>query len=402
MGSWLREVLSRRPLWMNALLVFCVFMAGAYIPWDIFLKPAARDQEVWFGVTFNGWHAKLAALLHWAIYGAGAYGFWRMRAWMWPWAALYAAEVAVSMFVWTVVHFGSGWKGWLAAPFVCAPFAVLGLALWHSRDQFGRKRESLKARYGEWAVVTGASAGLGAEFARALAHEGLSCVLTARREDRLRDLASELEKTERVATRVVAVDLASADGADRLAEAVKDLPIAVLVNNAGFGYAGRFDKLETERLRAMVQVNCVAPVVLTSRLLPAMRERGRGAVIITGSVAGRQPLPFHGVYAATKAFDQFFGESLWAELRGSGIDVLVLEPGPTATEFFEAAGETRVAGEPARGVVELALDSIGQQPSVVSGWFNYLRANLARILPRSTTVLVAEGVVRQNTPAAMQ
>jgi hypothetical protein len=152
----------------------------------------------------------------------------------------------------------------------------------------------------------------------------------------------------------------------------------------------------------MVQVNCVAPVVLTSRLLPAMRERGRGAVIITGSVAGRQPLPFHGVYAATKAFDQFLGESLWAELRGSGIDVLVLEPGPTATEFFQVAGETREAGEPPRGVVELALDSLGQQPSVVSGWFNYLRANLARIFPRSITALVAEGVVRQNTPAAMQ
>jgi uncharacterized protein len=321
---------------------------------------------------------------------------------MWPWAPLYAAEVAFSMFVWTVLHFGSGWKGWLTAPFACAPFAALGLALWQSRVQFGRKRESLKARYGEWAVVTGASAGLGAEFARALAHEGLSCVLTARREDRLRDLASELEKTEHVATRVVAVDLGSADGADRLAEAVKDLPIAVLVNNAGFGYAGRFDKLDTERLRAMVQVNCMAPVVLTSRLLPAMRERGRGAVIITGSVAGRQPLPFHGVYAATKAFDQFLGESLWAELRGSGIDVLVLEPGPTATEFFQAAGETRVAGEPPRGVVELALDSIGQQPSVVSGWVNYLLANLARIFPRSITALVAERVVRQNTPAAMQ
>jgi len=401
MSSWLREVLNRRPPWMNALLVFCAFMAGIYMPWDVFLKPVAHDQEIWFGVNFTGWEAKIAALLHWAIYTAGAYGFWRMRSWMWPWAALYAAEVAFSMFVWSVVHLG-GWRGWLVAPLACAPFAALGLLLWHSRDQFGRKRRPLRARYGDWALVTGASAGLGAEFARAIAAEGLSCVLTARREDRLRELAAELEKNHHVATRVVAVDLAAPDGADRLADAVNDLPIGLLVNNAGFGYAGRFEKLDLERLRSMVQVNCMAPVVLTRRLLPAMRERGKGAIIITGSVAGRQPLPLHGLYAATKAFDQFLGESLWGELRGSGIDVLVLEPGPTATEFFQMAGETREAGEPPRGVVELALDTLGDQPSVVSGWFNYLRANLARVFPRSLTALVAERVVRENTPAAMR
>ncbi len=401
MNSWLREVLNRRPPWMNALLVFCGFMAGIYVPWDLFLKPVAHDQEVWFGVTFTGWEAKVAALPHWAIYAAGAYGFLRMRSWMWPWAALYAAEIAFSMFVWSVVHLG-GWKGWLVAPLVCAPFAALGLLLWHSRDQFGRKRRPLKARYGDWALVTGASAGLGAEFARAIAAEGLSCVLTARREDRLRELAAELEKNHHVGTRVVAMDLAAPDGTDRLADAVNDLPIALLVNNAGFGYAGRFEKLDLERLRSMVQVNCMAPVVLTRRLLPAMRERGKGAIIITGSVAGRQPLPLHGLYAATKAFDQFLGESLWGELRGSGIDVLVLEPGPTATEFFQMAGETREAGEPPRGVVELALDTLGDQPSVVSGWFNYLRANLARVFPRSLTALVAERVVRENTPAAMR
>jgi len=82
------------------------------------------------------------------------------------------------------------------------------------------------------------------------------------------------------------------------------------VNNAGFGYAGRFDKLATERLRAMVRVNCEAPVVLTSRILPSMVQRGRGAVIIVGSVAGRQPLPLHALYSATKAFDQILGEAL--------------------------------------------------------------------------------------------
>src|ERR1039458_7828834 len=104
----------------------------------------------------------------------------------------------------------------------------------------GRK---YREKYGDWALVTGASAGIGLEFARALAREGLSIVLTARREDRLNALAAELRRDFHVETRVVAADLAASDGADRLADAVADLPIAFLVNNAGFGYAGRFDKL---------------------------------------------------------------------------------------------------------------------------------------------------------------
>ena len=238
----------------------------------------------------------------------------------------------------------------------------------------GRK---YREKYGEWALVTGASAGIGLEFARALAREGMSIVLTARREDRLNALAAELKEQYHVDTRVVAVDLAATDGADRLADAVADLPIAFLVNNAGFGYAGRFDKLATDRLRSMVVVNCVVPVVLTSRIMPAMVKRGRGAVIIVGSVAGRQPLPLHAVYSATKGFDLLFGEGLWGELRGTGIDVLVIEPGPTATEFQAVAGESVGAdhGEPAENVVRVALDALGKQPSVISGWFNWVRAN---------------------------
>src|SRR2546423_990441 len=139
---------------------------------------------------------------------------------------------------------------------------------------------TLRQRYGEWALITGASAGIGAEFARALAREGMSCAVTARREDRLQALAQELEQKHRVNTRVIAADLAAADGVDRLLQGVADLEISMLVNNAGFGYAGRFDKLATERLRAMVQVNCMVPTILTSHLLPAMVKRGRGAVIV--------------------------------------------------------------------------------------------------------------------------
>jgi short-subunit dehydrogenase len=401
MAQWWRERLKQRPWWMNALMLFCVYMALIHIPWDFFVKPAARDAEAWFGILLRGRWAKLTEPLHWAIYAAGAYGFWRMRAWMSPWAAVYAGQVAFGMLVWNVVYVG-GARGWLTGLLSLVPFGVLTSALWRERDRFGRPRQSLRERYGDWALITGASAGIGAEFARALAQEGLSCVLTARREDRLRILATELEQQYHVATRVVAADLVDPHGTDQLLDAIKDLQIDVFINNAGFGYAGRFDKQDTERLRAMVQVNCVAPVVLASRLVPAMRERGHGAMIVTGSIAGRQPLPRHALYAATKAFDQLFGEALWAELRGTGVDVLVLEPGPTESEFREVAGEERGNGEPAANVVALAFDALGQQPSVISGWFNWARANALRMVPRSIMTLLAEQAVLEQTPPAMR
>jgi short-subunit dehydrogenase len=401
MGQWLHERLQQRPWWMNALMVFCAYMTAVHMPWDIFVKPVASDAEAWFGFLLHGWWAKLSEPLHWAIYAAGAYGFWRMRSWMWPWAAVYAAQVALGMLVWSVVYVG-GARGWFGGLLSAVPLAVIAVALWNAQDQFGRKRGSLRERYGEWALVTGASAGIGAEFARALAREGLSCVLTARREDRLQALAGELQQRYQVATRVVAADLADPAACDRLTDAIKDLQIDLFINNAGFGYAGRFDKQDTARLRDMVQVNCVAPVVLASRLLPGMRQRGCGAMIVLGSIAGRQPLPRHALYAATKAFALLFGEALWAEFRGTGVDILVLEPGPTESEFREVAGETRAVGEPAANVVALAFERLGQQPSVISGWFNWLRANTTRVAPRSTVALLAEQVILEQTPPAMR
>ena len=308
MGQWWRERLRQRPWWMNLLMVFCAYMAFIHMPWDILVKPVARDAEAWFGFLLHGWWAKLTEPLHWVIYAAGAYGFWHMRKWMWPWAALYAAQVAVGMFVWNVVYVG-GARGWVGGLVSFVPLAVIAAALWNAQDRFGRQRTPLRERYGEWALITGASAGIGAEFARAVAREGMSCVLTARREDRLRAVASELEQRYQVATRVVAADLADPAGADQLIDAIKDLQIDLFINNAGFGYAGRFDKQDTARLRDMVQVNCVVPVVLASRLIPGMRERGCGAMIVLGSVAGRQPLPRHALYAATKALPDFWA---WA------------------------------------------------------------------------------------------
>ena len=126
-------------------------------------------------------------------------------------------------------------------------------------------------------------------------------------------------------------------------------------------------------------------------------------MIFTGSVAGCQPLPLHALYSATKAFDLLFGEALAVELRDSGVDVLVLEPGSTATEFQEKAGEIAHAGEPVENVVATALDALGRRPTVVSGWWNWLRANLAmRLLPRPLVAHLARDVMESQTPSELR
>jgi hypothetical protein len=136
-----------------------------------------------------------------------------------------------------------------------------------------------------------------------------------------------------------------------------------------------------------------------------MLSRGRGAIIITGSVAGRQPVPFHGLYSATKGFELLLGEALWAEVRDRGVDVLVVQPGPVATEFEQVAGEARQnpgADESPQSVVETALDALGKQPSVVTGWLNGIRANASRFVPRTLMVCIASDFMEGQTPAAMR
>ena len=335
MNEWWRTQLSRRPWWMNVLMIFCAYLAFVYVPWDFFFKPVAADREVWFGIALRGWAAKLTEPLHWAIYLAGAYGFWRMRRWMWPWAAVYAAQVAFATLVWNIAYVG-GLRGWVGGLASGAAIGAVALALWRAQQAFEAPRATLRERYGEWALVTGASAGIGAEFARVLARDGMSCVLVARREDRLRALAAELEQTAHVATRVVAIDLEKPDAGDEVARAVADLEIGFLVNNAGFGYAGRFEKQATDRLRAMVQLNCVTPVVLTSRLLPSMRARGKGKIVNIGS--GSIFVGGNGLvhYVASKSGVIGLTRGLARELGEHNIFVNTLLPGLTDSDSNRA------------------------------------------------------------------
>ena len=127
----LRRQWGRRPWWMNALLLFCAYMALVSVPRDLLTTPTLSDEEVWLGIRFAGVPARLLGLAHELVYAAGAYGFWRMRAWMWPWAALYAGQVAFSAALWPLLYRGSA-RGLVAAALI----ALVALALWRSRERF--------------------------------------------------------------------------------------------------------------------------------------------------------------------------------------------------------------------------------------------------------------------------
>jgi hypothetical protein len=139
MRDGVRAVLDRRPLWMNALMAFCAYMTFVYVPWDFLMKPVAEDAEAWFGFLLHGWAAKATEPLHFAIYAAGTYGFWHMRPWMWPWAAVYVAQIAIGMMVWALLFWG-GAKGVAVGLASGVPLAAIAVALRRARDRFRSSR----------------------------------------------------------------------------------------------------------------------------------------------------------------------------------------------------------------------------------------------------------------------
>ena len=123
---------NSRPWWMSLIFYFCIYMTFIYMPFDLFLKPVAEDEEIWFGFTLTGWYAKATEPLHWLIYGFGAYGFWRMKKWMWPWASVYVAQIVIAMFVWNILKDNNLMAASISALIFCIPM----VALWRSKDTF--------------------------------------------------------------------------------------------------------------------------------------------------------------------------------------------------------------------------------------------------------------------------
>lgn len=189
------------------------------------------------------------------------------------------------------------------------------------------------------ALVTGASSGIGADLARELARDGYDLVLAARRAGPMQRLAAEFQ----INTEIISSDLSKPGAAAALANEMqaRHLTIDVLINNAGLGATGRFDRSDPARISEMVQVNVTALTELTRLLLPGMIERGRGKILLVASTAAFQPGPLMAVYYATKAYVLSFGEAIAYELRGTGVTVTTLCPGPTATNFADAAHNDR-------------------------------------------------------------
>ena len=239
------------------------------------------------------------------------------------------------------------------------------------------------------ALITGASSGIGAAFARELAAKGSNLVLVARRLDRLENLGSELTKRHGVKVLVVALDLTAESAIPTLETEIKNqgLKIDLLINNAGFGTSGEFETEDLARVFSEIDLNVKVLVGLTHSLIHGMLERREGAVINVASTAAFQPVPTMAVYGATKAFVLSFSEALWAEFEGRGVRVLALCPGGTETDFFEIAGSkgTGAKRQTPAAVAEFAISALSTKnvkPSLVSGTRNKVLSFIPRLVSR--------------------
>jgi short-subunit dehydrogenase len=255
----------------------------------------------------------------------------------------------------------------------------------------------MKSVQGKWALVTGASSGIGAEFAQALAERGAKLILVARRTEPMEALAQTLRERHRVEVRVDGFDLALPDAAGQLKARLDAAGIAVdlLVNNAGFGVTGAFLDQPLSKITSMLDLNVVGLTALTHVFAGDMKRRGGGHILLLASVAAYQPSPVYAAYAASKAYVLSFGVALHAELAPHNVVVTVLSPGVTDTGFFDAAGEPPTAMlkkmmmKP-RPVVDIGLAALFQgKSSIVAGGMNTVMTWLSRLLSRDALAAIA-------------
>lgn len=250
---------------------------------------------------------------------------------------------------------------------------------------------TFREHYGPYALVAGASEGIGASFARQLAARGLHLVLFARREDKLAALADELRAAHGIEVRTASIDLAAPDLRERALAATAGLDVGLVVYNAAYSVIGPFLVQDlADHLRA-VDVNCRGPVVLAHTYGQAMAARGRGGIILMTSLAGTQGTPLVATYGATKAFNLVLGEALWDELRRGGVDVVACRAGATRTPAFERSQPAKSTAPvmDADPVARDALEALGRGPSVIPGLANRAAAFfLGKVLSRRGAVAV--------------
>jgi len=245
--------------------------------------------------------------------------------------------------------------------------------------------QSLINKYGKWALITGASSGIGTEFAKQLAALNFNLVLVARRKEKLENLSAELIAKNNIETLVISLDLSAPDFLETLKQQTSHLDIGLLINNAGFAITGSFlnDKLENQL--SLLDVNCKAPLILSHYFGNRMLSRGSGGIINIASTAAFLPLPYWSNYAASKAYLLSFSEGIWHELKHKGIDVLAVCPGPTQTEFASIA-KVNFKGMTANDVVNYALKNIGKKSSTIVGFANQFSTFFLRFFSRNLMI----------------
>ncbi|SEN75596.1 hypothetical protein SAMN05192583_3477 [Sphingomonas gellani] len=256
------------------------------------------------------------------------------------------------------------------------------------------------ATSGSWAVVTGASGGLGAALARELAKRGYNLVLSARRQEAMDTLAAELRTAHGIATRVIVADLADRASVTALAADIADLDVEVLANNAGYGLHGDFMDMQPDAVTAMLEVDVIAPTLLTRLLAERMVARGGGRILLVASLTAFQPIPSYAAYAAAKAYVRSFGEALHVEFAPRKVHVTVLSPGLMDTGFLSTAGQESSASlrrmmSPVAGTAKLGVDALFKgRASVIAGMANRVIALANRFTPRMVQAKVAGRMMR--------
>lgn len=240
---------------------------------------------------------------------------------------------------------------------------------------------SFKQRYGEWALITGASSGIGEAFAHAVAIRGVRPLLLARNEQELRRVAADILRQHQVASDILVADLADPAFIQIVEDACVALDVGLVISNAGFNPAGAFLDHSRDTMLRMLDVNCRASMLLAQTFLPRLELRGSGGFILVGSTEGFFGSPYSSVYSATKAFTLSFGEALWGEFLDKGIDVLVVVPGATDTPLL-ASRKVEVKAMAPRLVAETGLKSLGKVPSIVPSAGDRWAFRIMRRLPR--------------------
>ncbi len=259
------------------------------------------------------------------------------------------------------------------------------------------RQNRFRDQYGPWAVVTGASSGIGREIALRLAASGLNLILVARRQDLLEEVASDLSGRNGIETCVIAADLATKAGMEAVVAGSRDLDVGLLVAAAGFGTSGQFLESDLTQELEMLDVNCRALLLQSLHFGRRFAERGRGGLILLASLVGFQGTPFSAHYAATKAYVQSLAEALHVELALRGVDVLASAPGPVQSGFAARAGmHLGVAVKPAE-VAQATLDALGCKTTVVPGLLSKILTYSLIPLPRSSRVRMMGRIMRGMT-----